>query len=89
MIHKKNKRNALKHGAHASEVLLWSEKYEDYEALRAALAIEYSPNGRSEHYYVDNLGDLLWRRGRLDLHERITTQKRLEKVRSDNTNAST
>ncbi len=33
------KRNALKHGANATEVMLWSERYEDYEALRAVRGI--------------------------------------------------
>ena len=87
MSHKGKKRNALKHGAHASEVLLWSEKYEDYEALRAGLELEYLPIGSSEQYHVQNLLDLLWRRKRLELHERITTQKRLDRVRLENNRA--
>jgi hypothetical protein len=80
----RNKQNALKHGAHAAEVLLWSEKYEDYEALRVGLDLEYFPSGSSEQYLVSNLLDLLWRRKRLQRHERIKTQKRLEKVRHQN-----
>jgi hypothetical protein len=41
----KKKRNALKHGANAKEVMLWSERYEDYEALRDALYQEFTPFG--------------------------------------------
>ena len=37
------KRNALTHGANAKEVMLWSEKYEDYEALRDGLHQEFKP----------------------------------------------
>jgi hypothetical protein len=37
------KRNALTHGANAKEVMLWSEKYEDYEALRDGLCQEFKP----------------------------------------------
>ena len=78
------KRNALKHRAHAVEVMLWSEKYEDYEALRAGVYQEYAPAGSSEEYQVQTLVDLLWRRRRLDFHERIILQKRLSKLREDN-----
>ena len=88
MSKKSNKQNALKHGACAREVLLWSEKYEDYEALRVGLDLEYFPNGKSEQYLVETLLDLLWRRRRLERHERITTQKRLDKIRYDNSIAS-
>ena len=84
MSKKSNKQNALKHGACATEVLLWSEKYEDYEALRVGLDLEYFPNGSSEQYLAQTLLDLLWRRKRLERHERITTQKRLDKIRYDN-----
>jgi hypothetical protein len=37
-------RNALTHGANAKEVVLWSEKYEDYEALRDGLHQEFKPS---------------------------------------------
>jgi hypothetical protein len=68
------KRNALKQRAHAFEVMLWSEKYEDYEALRAGVYEEYPPAGSSEEYEVGTLVDLLWRRRRLDLLERLNLQ---------------
>jgi hypothetical protein len=42
------KRNAVKHGANTKEVMLWSEKYEDYESLRAGLNQEWTPNGSTE-----------------------------------------
>ena len=87
MSKKSNKQNALKHGAFAREVLLWSEKYEDYEALRVGIDLEYFPSGSSEQYLAQTLLDLLWRRKRLERHERITTQKRLDKIRYDNTTA--
>ena len=78
------KRNALKHGANAKEVMLWSEKYEDYELLRAGLNQEWTPNGSTEEYLVQTLLDLRWRRRRLDCHEQITIQKRLDKIREEN-----
>jgi hypothetical protein len=75
------KRNALKHGANAKEVMLWSERYEDYEALRAGLNQEYAPDGSTEEYLVQTLLDLRWRRQRLDRRGRFSTQKRLDKIR--------
>lgn len=78
------KRNALKHGANAKEVMLWSERYEDYESLRADLYAEYYPSGSTEEYLVQVLLDLRWRRRRLDCHDRLTTQKRLKEIRNDN-----
>ena len=78
------KRNALKHGANATEVMLWSEKYEDYEALRAGLYQEFAPTGSTEEYLVRTLLGLLWRRRRLECHEQIVIQQRLDKVREEN-----
>ena len=81
------KRNALKHGANATEVMLWSEKYEDYEALRAGLYQEFSPSGSTEEYLVRTLLDLLWRRRRLEYYEQILIQQRLDKMREQNENS--
>lgn len=81
------KRNALKHGAYAKEVMLWSERYEDYEQLRAELCLEFSPSGSTEEYLVQTLLDLRWRRRRLDCHEQITIQKRLDEIRQENENS--
>ena len=78
------KGNALKHGANAKEVMLWSEKYEDYESLRAELYLEFTPSGSTEEHLVQTLLDLRWRRRRLDCYERITIQKRLDKIREEN-----
>ncbi len=78
------KRNALKHGANAKEVMLWSERYEDYESLRAELYLEFSPSGTTEEYLVRTLLDLRWRRRRLDLYDQITMQKRLHEIREEN-----
>lgn len=78
------KRNALKHGADAQEVMLWSEKYEDYEALRAGLYEEWFPQGKTEEYEVNALLGLLWRRRRLERYEQIGMQKRLADVREAN-----
>ena len=78
------KRNALKHGANATEVMLWSERYEDYEALRDALYQEFTPCGSTEEYLVQTLLDLRWRRRRLECHERILVQQRLDRVRVEN-----
>src|SRR6266849_690856 len=78
------KRNALKHGANAKEVMLWSERYEDYEQLRAELYLEFSPSGSTEEYLVRTLLDLRWRRRRLDCYEQIIMQKELNEIREDN-----
>jgi hypothetical protein len=78
------KRNALKHGANATEVMLWSERYQDYEALRDALHQEFSPSGSTEEYLVRTLLDLRWRRRRLECHEQIAIQQRLDKVHKEN-----
>jgi hypothetical protein len=78
------KRNALKHGTNAKEVMLWSERYEDYESLRAGLNQEYTPDGSTEEYLVQTLLDLRWRRQRLDRYGQISVQKRLDKIRDDN-----
>ena len=78
------KRNALKHGANAREVMLWSEKYEDYESLRTDLYLEFNPSGSTEEYLVRTLLDLRWRRRRLDCYDRITKQKRLNEIREEN-----
>jgi len=78
------KRNALKHGASAREVMLWSERYEDYEALRDGLYQEFNPSGSTEEYLVRTLLDLRWRRRRLECHEQIVIQQRLDKVHKEN-----
>ena len=84
MSNSSKKRNALKHGANAPEVMLWSEKYLDYEALRAGLHEEWFPQGKTEEYEVNTLLDLLWRRRRLDRYAQIKMQKRLAAVREVN-----
>ena len=78
------KRNALKHGAHAQEVMLWSEKYEDYEALRVGLYEEWLPQGKTEEYEVNALLGLLWRQQRLGRYERISTQTKLAALHEEN-----
>lgn len=78
------KTNALTHGASAQEVMLWGERYEDYEALRSRAYEEWFPEGLTEEFEVKALIELLWRRRRLDRYEKISTQKRLDQIRSDN-----
>jgi len=78
------KHNALKHGANAKEVMLWSESYEDYESVRVGLNQEWTPNGSTEEYLVQTLLDLRWRRQRLDRYGQISVQKRLDEIRDDN-----
>ena len=78
------KRNALKHGANATEVMLWSERHQDYEALRAGLYQEFNPSGSTEEYLVRTLVDLRWRRRRLECHEQIVIHQRLDEVRDEN-----
>jgi hypothetical protein len=78
------KKNALTHGATAQEVMLWSEQYEDYEALRTGAYEEWFPDGLTEEFEVKTLIQLLWRRRRLDRYEQISTQKRLNEIRKNN-----
>jgi hypothetical protein len=78
------KHNALKHGANAKEFMLWSERYKDYEALRDGLCQEFNPSGSTEEYLVRTLLDLRWRRRRLECHEQIVIQQRLEKIQAEN-----
>lgn len=78
------KKNALTHGANAQEVMLWGETYKDYEALRTRAYEEWFPEGLTEEFEVKALIELLWRRRRLDRYEKISTQKRLDRIRSDN-----
>src|SRR5437868_3169334 len=86
---KAKKRNVLKHGANAPAVMLWSEKSEDYEALRAELYLEYTPSGGTEEHLVQTLLDLLWRKRRLDCYEQIKMQKQLNEIRRKNENSHT
>ena len=81
------RRNALPHGSNAKEVMLWSEKYEDYEALRDGLYQEFNPSGSTEEYLVRTLLNLRWRGRRLECHEQIVAQKRLDRVREVNENS--
>jgi hypothetical protein len=85
MVNKK--RNALKHGASARKVMLWSERYKDFEALRDGLCQEYSPSGSTEEYLVETLLDLLWHKRRLECREQIALQQRLDKLREVNENS--
>jgi hypothetical protein len=80
----RKKRNALKHGANAKEVMLGSERYKDYESLRADLDLEFAPNGSTEEYLVKSLADLRWRRRRLDRYDQIIIQKQLNEIRKEN-----
>ena len=54
---------------------------EDYELLRAALVLEFSPTGAMESDLVQTLLDLLWRKRRLRCYEQITLQKRQDEIR--------
>ena len=84
MSMQRGKRNALKHGANAKAVLLWGEKYEDYESLRAGYFAEYYPDGPSEEYLVQALVDLVWRRRRVVRYDELKMQKRLNEIRKNN-----
>jgi hypothetical protein len=78
------KRNVLKYGANSSEVMLWGEKYKDYEAIRDGLYQEFTPSGSTEEHLVLTLLDLRWRRRRLECRERILVRQRLDKLREEN-----
>ena len=84
MSKQRGKPNALKHGANAEVVLLWGEKYEDYESLQAGSFKEYYPDGPSEEYLVQALVDLVWRRRRVVRYDELKMQKRLNEIRKQN-----
>ena len=65
MSKQRRKPNAMKHGANAKVVLLWGERFEDYESLQVGFFKEYYPDGPSEEYLVQALVDLVWRRRRV------------------------
>ena len=52
---KQKNKNALKHGAFATEFILWGETSEEYEALRAAIYEEWGPSGKTEEFEADKL----------------------------------
>jgi hypothetical protein len=87
MSKQRGKPNALKHGANAKVVLLWGEKYEDYETLRAAYFREYYPDGPSEEYLVQAMFDLDRRRRRLVRYDEIKLQNRQADIRDRNESA--
>jgi hypothetical protein len=86
MSKQRGKPNALKHGVYSKKVLLWGEKYEDYESLRAGAVKEYYPDGPSEEYLVDWLVELLWRRRRAVRYDEIKLKNRLTGIRTNNKN---
>jgi hypothetical protein len=84
MSKKSQKPNALKHGATSGIVLLWGEKQEDFDALRASLYLEWKPDGPTEEYLVQNLLGWLWRSRRIDLYHELKIQQKLSDIRHNN-----
>lgn len=78
---KQNNKNALKHGAFATETILQGESVAEYEKLRAAVYEEWRPEGVTEEFEADKLVKLMWRRRRLERYEQINTDEHIDLMR--------
>lgn len=65
----RSRRNALKHGLTARQLLLPSESAADYEKLRASVFDRFEPVEKFEEELVDRVVNLLWRMRRVAVFE--------------------
>src|SRR5450759_3196628 len=85
MSKKKTKnQNAMQHGIYSTVVLLPGEKQADYEALRQSCFDEWVPDGVTEHYLVDDLCTLRWKKLRLERYDQVCLQQRKDKILLEN-----
>jgi hypothetical protein len=75
---------ALRHGIY-SDTLLPNEDLTQFEELRAALALEFTPRGALEHDIVGTLARLIWRkqhlaRFRMRLADDLDLENRLDRL---------
>ena len=74
-------KNALTHGLYSSDIVLQSERQEEFDALLQAFRNEYCPDGVSEEAAVFDLASLHWKKRRFD----AGLQQALQKQRNSNT----
>ena len=79
----RSRRNAIKHGIFAREVLLPSERSSEFNGLLAGLRKHYKPKGTLENLLVERLAEILWRRCRLIRAEKGEIQKGTESLEID------
>ena len=79
----RSKRNAIKHGIFAREVLLPSERNSDFNRLLEGLRKDYKPKGTLENLLVERLAEILWRRCRLIRAEKGEIRKASEFLEVD------
>jgi hypothetical protein len=72
--------NALKHGAYSRQVILPGEKKGDYEAFRKAHYDEWTPDGVTEEYVVDDLCRLRWQKQRMEQYNQICLQQQKDEM---------
>ena len=58
--------NALKHGAFATELLIFEEDQDEFDQLRKGLIEEFKPSGSMEEQLVLDLAKLYWRKRRAE-----------------------
>src|SRR5688500_1374631 len=65
----RSKLNATKHGVLSGHLLLPWENRDELDALHEALVAEHTPEGPTEHYLVEEIAGIMWRKRRLVLAE--------------------
>jgi hypothetical protein len=62
---KRSSRNAIKHGLFCQDIILEGEERADFDDLLRDLIDDRQPEGAMEHYLVNQLATLMWRRRRV------------------------
>ena len=65
----KTKFNATRHGLTSTQVVLFTEDKEDFEALRRQFHDEHKPAGKTGETLVDEIAQCWWRLQRARMHE--------------------
>ena len=68
-------KNAVKHGAFAVFLIMPDEDPNEFEALLAALAEEWNPEGRCENEKIESIAMSMWRKRRFRKHMRKVIAK--------------
>jgi hypothetical protein len=61
--------NAVRHGVLSRHTVLPWENENEYRALLADLTTEHDPRGQTEHYLVQEMAAIIWRKARWRLAE--------------------
>ena len=68
-------KNALTHGLYSSNIVLQSERQQEFDALLQAYRDEYCPDGVSEEAAVFDLASLHWKKRRLNVGSQLAFHK--------------